>query len=309
MKYLNLIRYKNLLLLAFMQLIFRYGFLKQQDVWLSLSDFQYVLLVIATVLIAAGGYVINDIFDQEVDEINKPNKVIIEKQISESNAYGIYAGLTIAGVSIGLYLSNVIEKPGFISIFIFIAALLYFYATTLKQIAVLGNVVVSFLLSVSVLIIGFFDLYPATYDGNIKQMSLLFGILKDYALFAFIINFIREIVKDAEDIIGDKMHEMKTLPVLIGINATNRVIVFLLTISIAVLTTYFFKNIFSNNLNFSSIYCILFILAPLIYCWLKSFSAKDKADFTHLSLILKWIIFFGIVSVAIITFNIKQNAI
>ena len=309
MKYLNLIRYKNLLLLAFMQLIFRYGFLKQQEVWLSLSDFQYILLVLATVLIAAGGYIINDIFDQEVDEINKPNKVIIGKQISESNAYGIYAGLTITGVSIGLYLSNVIEKPGFISIFIFIAALLYFYATTLKQIAVVGNLVVSFLLSFSVLIIGFFDLYPATYDGNMKQMSLLFGILKDFALFAFMINFIREIVKDAEDIIGDKSQEMKTLPVVIGINATSKIILLLLTVSISIFVNYFFKNIFNNDLNISSIYCILFILSPLIYCWLKAFSAKEKADFSHLSLILKWIIFFGILSVAIITFNIKQNAI
>ena len=66
MKYLKLIRYQNLLLLAFMQLIFRYGFLKMQNISLALTDFQYALLVLSTVLIAAAGYIINDISDQQM---------------------------------------------------------------------------------------------------------------------------------------------------------------------------------------------------------------------------------------------------
>ena len=74
LNFFKLIRYQNLLLLAFMQLIFRYGFLKYQDIWLSLSDLQYGLLVFSTVLLAAGGYVVNDIFDQDTDAENKPNK-------------------------------------------------------------------------------------------------------------------------------------------------------------------------------------------------------------------------------------------
>lgn len=307
MKYFNLIRFKNLLLLAFMQLIIRYGFLKQQNIWLSLSDYQYCLLVLATVLIAAGGYVINDIFDQEIDAINKPHKAIIGNQISENSAYSIYAGLTIAGVSIGLYLTNVIEKPGFISIFIFIAALLYFYATTLKQIVILKNIVVSFVLSISVLIIGFFDLFPATYDGNVKVMSMLFGILKDYALFAFIINFIREIVKDTEDIEGDKSQDINTLPLVIGIKNTSRVIVVLLLVSIVLLVIYINNNIMESSLNYATLYALFFIVAPLIYCAIKSYSATVKKDFTHISSILKWIIFFGIVSIVVITYNIKIN--
>ena len=114
MKYLQLIRYQNLLLLAIMQLVFRYGFLKYQDIWLSLSDLQYGLLVLVTVLLAAGGYVINDIFDQDTDAENKPNTALVGKSISEGNAYYIYIGLTLTGVAIGMYLSNVIQKPGFV---------------------------------------------------------------------------------------------------------------------------------------------------------------------------------------------------
>ena len=101
MKYLKLIRYQNLLMLAFMQLIFRYGFTNQQNIGLSLAHWQYVLLVLSTVCIAAGGFIINDIFDVETDTQNKPNEVIIGKSISESLAYNLYGGFTIIGVGIG----------------------------------------------------------------------------------------------------------------------------------------------------------------------------------------------------------------
>ncbi|MEP7095725.1 MAG: UbiA family prenyltransferase, partial [Flavobacterium sp.] len=108
-------------MLAFMQVLFRYSFLKQQNIPLALSDWQYGLLVLSTVLIAAAGYVINNIFDIETDRINKPNDVIIGKGISETNGYNIYITLNITGVAIGFYLSNVIQRPGFATIFIFIA--------------------------------------------------------------------------------------------------------------------------------------------------------------------------------------------
>ena len=133
-----------------MQLIFRYGFLKFQNIPLALADWQYELLVLSTVLIAAGGYVINNIFDQETDNDNKPNDVIVGKSISETQAYNLYFALTVSGVAIGFYLSNVIQKPGFASIFILVAATLYLYASSLKQMMLIGNVVVALLLSFSV---------------------------------------------------------------------------------------------------------------------------------------------------------------
>ena len=108
MKYLKLIRYQNLLMIAFMQCIFRYGFFKLQKVELALADWQFALLVLATVFIAAGGYIINDISDQETDNINKPERVLVGKSISESMAYNLYFGFTITGVLIGFYLSNLI---------------------------------------------------------------------------------------------------------------------------------------------------------------------------------------------------------
>ena len=308
LQFFKLIRYQNLLLLAIMQLVFRYGFLKYQEIWLSLNDWQYGLLVLTTVLIAAGGYVINDIFDQNTDSINKPKKGIVGKSISEGNAYYIYVGLTLAGVCIGMYLSNVIQKPGFVSIFIFIAALLYYYASTLKQMLLIGNIVVASLLGFSVIIIGFFDLYPATYEGNSERMSLLFSILKDYAIFAFILNFIREIVKDLEDVNGDYNQGMNTLPIALGIGRTSKAVFGLLFISIAILSYYVYKNIIENSLFLAAIYTLIFIIAPLVFCAIQMWSAKTKNHFRLVSVILKWVIFFGILSITVITYNIISNA-
>jgi 4-hydroxybenzoate polyprenyltransferase len=308
MKYLKLIRYQNLLMLALMQLVFRYGFLNQQNCYLALADWQYILLVLSTVLIAAAGYVINDIFDQETDSINRPNAQIVGKLITESKAYNIYVALNIIGVSIGFYLSNVIEKPSFATIFIFIAACLYFYATTLKKVLLLGNLMVAFVLALSVLIIGFFDLYPATHEGNQDQMRMLFGILTDYAFFAFLINFIREIVKDAEDVKGDYNQGMQTLPILLGVGRTSKVIFGLLLVPIGIVFWYVNSYLMFNDLYIAVLFLLFLVLSPLLYCLVKSWSAKTTTDFRHLSLLLKWILFFGILSIVIINYNIKQNA-
>ena len=308
MKYLQLIRYQNLLMLALMQLVFRYGFLNQQDCFLALADWQYLLLVLSTVLIAAAGYVINDIFDQETDSINRPSAQIVGKLITESKAYNIYVALNILGVSIGFYLSNVIEKPSFATIFIFIAACLYFYATTLKKVLLLGNLMVAFVLALSVLIIGVFDLYPATHEGNQDQMRMLFGILTDYAFFAFLINFIREIVKDAEDVKGDYNQGMQTLPILLGVGRTSKVIFGLLLVPIGIVFWYVNSYLMFNDLYIAVLFLLFLVLSPLLYCLVKSWSAKTTTDFRHLSLLLKWILFFGILSIVIINYNIKQNA-
>lgn len=308
MSFLKLIRYQNLLLLAFMQFIFRYGFLKLQNIPLALSDWQFGLLVLATISIAAGGYVINNIFDVETDTENKPANVIVGKSIAEAMAYNIYLGTTIIGVGIGFYLSNVIDKPSFASVFIIIALTLYFYSNSLKQSLIIGNIIVALLLSLSVLIIGIFDLYPIITEENRPVMGLLFGILLDYAIFAFIINFIREIVKDLEDVEGDSNQGMNTLPIVLGVNRTVKLVFIMSFIPIIYLLYYINHFIFAASLLISTIFGIVFILAPLLYFTVKIWTAKDKKDFHHLSTILKWILFFGMLSIVIITLNLKNNA-
>ncbi len=286
-----------------MQLVFFYGFLVLQNISLGLKDWQFILLVLSTVLIAAAGYVINNIFDQETDNFNKPKNVIVGKSISETNAYYSYVALNVTGVAIGFYLSNVIGKPGFASLFILIAATLYFYASSLKQMLLIGNITVALLLSFSVLIIGVFNLYPIVNIENQSVLANLFSILIDYSVFAFMINFIREIVKDIEDISGDYNQGMNTLPIFIGKQKTAK-LVFVLSFIPLFSILYYIKT-YLFPLVYVCLYMLVFVVAPLLFFMVKIWTAESQKQFHNLSSLLKWILFFGILSILIISWNRK----
>jgi 4-hydroxybenzoate polyprenyltransferase len=305
MKHLQLIRYQNLLMLAFMQLVFRYLFLTEFYIYLALTDFNYALLIISTICIAAGGHVINAIMNQDTDEIAKPHNCVVGVSISETVAYNWYIGLTIIGVGIGFYLSNIIYKPTFASLFILIATILYVYATNLKQVPFLGNVIVSFLLSLSIIIIALFDVFPATDAENKIRMREVFGILIDYAIFAFIINLIREIIKDLEDLDGNYQTGMNTLPIAIGMNKTKIIVSCLTVIAIVILAYYIKMYLF--ELDYVVYYALALIIGPLLYFGVKLQTAKEKKEFHHLRMILKLIFCFGIVSIAVIVYNLKLS--
>jgi 4-hydroxybenzoate polyprenyltransferase len=179
---------------------------------------------------------------------------------------------------------------------------------TLKQIMILGNLAVAFTLAMSVIIIGIFDIFPATIAENRSQMASMFSILTDYALFAFMINFIREIVKDIEDINGDYNQGMNTLPIAAGTSRAAKIVLILTFIPIISLLIYINKYFIENNLYIVTLYALAFVLAPLIYFVIKLVNAKSQKDFHHLSSVLKLVLFFGILSIALITFNIRYNA-
>jgi len=293
-------------MLAFMQLIFRYGFFKFRHIPLALTDWQFNLLVLSTVLIAAGGYVINNIFDQETDLVNNPKKVIVGVSISETKAYNIYLALTSSGVVTGFYLANVIAKPSFAAIFILIAATLHLYATSLKQMMLIGNIVIALLLAFSVIIIGVFDLFPVTTIANKQQMGLFFSILIDFAVFAFIINLLREMLKDIEDFEGDNREGMNTFPIFIGKKNAVKILFGLSFIPLIVIL--FYINQYLIDLLFVTFYMLLFVCVPLLFFTVKIWNASSKQEFHFLSLLLKWILFFGIFSIVVINYNIKYNA-
>ncbi|MDI1255794.1 MAG: geranylgeranylglycerol-phosphate geranylgeranyltransferase [Flavobacterium sp.] len=303
--FFKLIRYQNLLIIALMQIIVHYGFFKFQSIALALNDWQYALLVIATVLIAAAGYVINDVFDQDTDEINKPEKVIIGKYISETKAYNIYVTLNIIGVAIAFYLSNAVEKPTLSGIFIGVAALLYLYASSLKQSLLIGNFIVAIIAAVSILVVGIFDLYPVLNPENRIFFGSQFLVLMDYAMFCFIISLFREIIKDAEDFNGDNAMGMRTLPIVLGISKTTKIVLGASIIFIAYLLFYVYQNYFTFDLYFGAAYTLLTIIAPMIYFSIQLWTAKTKEDFSHLSKILKLVLFFGVLLILVIALNIK----
>ena len=141
---------------------------------------------------------------------------------------------------------------------------------------IVGNVVIAFLLAFSVLIIGIFDIFPATDDSNRQIMGDFFSILKDYAIFAFVINFIREVVKDCQDYEGDFSQQMQTLPIVIGLNKTSKILSVLIIFPVIILLIYIYNQLMINQLYFSVLYSLIFIVAPLIFCSINLWTAKDK---------------------------------
>jgi len=215
-----------------MQLIFRYGFLKLQNIPLALADWQYILLVFSTLFLAAGGSIINAIFQQDSDSENKPDCQVVGKFISENTAYNLYAAFTFTGVSIGFYLSNVIQKSNFAILFILIASTLYFYASSMKNSILIGNIIVAFTTSIYLLLIGLFDLLPTTFEANQTVMGIHFSILFDYAVFTFIIAFLIELVSDIENTKGDTSQGLSTLAVVIGFSKAKNTVLTLSLIPI-----------------------------------------------------------------------------
>ncbi|MBF8150910.1 geranylgeranylglycerol-phosphate geranylgeranyltransferase [Winogradskyella sp. F6397] len=305
-QFLNLIRWKNLLMIALMQYLIKYALLlpfqESHGVLITLSHFNFFLLVLATVCIAAGGYIINDIYDVEADKINKPNRLIINKHISEKKATNLFVVLNIIGVGLGFYLSNGIGKPEFFAIFFMTSALLYMYASYLKQIAVVGNIVVSILVCLSILLVGIIELIPVITDNNKAIQTTFLYIIRDYAIFAFMVNLIRELVKDIEDIDGDYKAGIQTLPIILGRERTTKIVFILSLIPIFSIVYYVITYLFKQQVVVG--YFLILVIAPLIYVSIKLFSANQKAQFKHISTVLKLVMLTGMLSLLLYKFII-----
>ena len=302
--FFKLIRWKNLIMIALMQYLIKYAlllpFFESHGVITTLKPLGFAILVIATIFIATGGYVINDIYDIEIDKVNKPDKVIVGKHISEKNALTIFIILNIIGVGLGYYLSNGIGKSGFFVIFIIASALLYIYSSYLKQMLLVGNIVVSLVVSLSILLVGIFELLPAITEANRAVQITFFKIILDYAIFAFMINLVRELVKDIEDIDGDHKGGMQTLPIVVGRERANKIVFALSLIPLISVIYYVVTNLFKQTEIVG--YFLVFVIAPLIYICIKLFSAEQKSHYKHISLILKLVMLTGMLSLLLYKF-------
>ena len=264
----------------------------------ALSSFNFIklfLLIQTTVLLAAAGNIINDYFDVETDKINKPNKVLIGKVISGKNSLLLYLILNFFGLVSGLTLAFINNKIIYGLLFIVISALLYLYSKDLKKTALLGNLIVSIFIGLSIYIILIFHPFDNVFFSNIKGIRAYIII---YSLFAFMINFIREMVKDIEDINGDYSQNMKTLPIIIGRKRTQNIIFYLS--SIPLLSSIVFISFLENILI--GIYFTLFIIIPLGYFMYQIKEAKHTKTFHKLSTLLKIIMLLGILSIILVVY-------
>lgn len=301
--FLKLIRYKNLLMVLLTLVLTKYAII--DSLISAISDFQFILLVISILCITAGGYVINDVFDVEADKINKPSKVYIDESISKKKAFVSYFMLTIIGLIIGIYVSFLKENIAFSLFFIIAIGLLYWYSKTLKKIAIVGNLVTSFLIALTIFIVYVFEIKNTNTASNLSDAITNFFTsisvtiyIFIYIIFAFFMTLIREIIKDIEDLRGDYALKMNTLPILIGVERTRNIV-----LVISSLVFVFILFIIKEELVHIPIllwYTLLFVVTPFVWFLYKLFSSKTKKDFHSLSNLIKLIMFFGILSMSLI---------
>lgn len=266
----------------------------------ALSEFDFFLLVLSTVLIAAGGYVINDIFDIEIDKVNKPDKVLINKFISLSVAYRLYYALTITGSFIGFYIAFVIQYFLLGFIFVATALLLWFYSSKYKKTILWGNIFISGLSAMVIIIVLLFELYALradilTYTEVMKQIRIVSILVTAYALFAFLVSMIREITKDIEDMEGDKSADYKTLPLKVGVKKAKLLVNVLIVISVLFLA-YAQYFLYLKGIMLVFWYLLVAVQSLFLFLLYNSIKAESKEDFQFLSNACKIIMVAGILS-------------
>lgn len=300
LNYLKLVRAGNLIFIALTMFLIKYGLFEPFGVAITLNLFGFSMLVLAVVSVAAGGYVINDIFDVQADLKNKPERTFIKKKISEKAAYRLFFVLTIIGVGLGFYLSNMIGIPGFTAFFIFGSAILYLYNSQFQQTILVGNILVSLIVGLIPIGVGLYDLLPAITSENQQTQSTIFSILIDYSIFAFLVNFLREIVKDQQDIDGDYNAGYKTLPIVFGKSRTNKILFAIGLIPLGFLIYYIYQYLFENTI--AVVYTLFLLVAPLLYFQINIWTAEKKKEYALLSKILKAVLFFGLISIGLLQF-------
>lgn len=320
--FLNLIRIGNLLVIGLTLWVFHY-YLYQIDNWSNYwllsnpnqfgSSFQFdtitplfsldfILLISSTILIAAAGNIINDYFDVKSDRVNKPDKVIIGVHIKRRWAIVFNWTFNSIAFLISLYLSWKMHNYWLIVIPFMSMNILWFYSMYYKRKFLLGNILIAALTGVLPFYVYEFHNYSFN-EAHFWGSGLINNKIVIYSLFAFMFNFMREIIKDMADIKGDLKLYSKTLPIVLGIKKTKYILSGLYSISILPLAYYITKALMeipagaydvSQILIFVSLLILVIIATTISFIILIRFNQPKK--YLLASNLLKLAMLFGLIS-------------
>ena len=310
--FLTLIRLKNLIIVALTQLVIKFSLINPFVDNFILSNTQFYLLVLATVFITASGYIINDIYDVATDTINKNQKRIIGKSIKSRNAIFWYIFFNLIGLLLGLYIAYIVDKLAFGLIFFYCIFSLWTYSKHMKSSFLLGNLQVSFLTALSIFNVALFDIIPNGINKTNGEL-MIFKIILCYTAFAFITTFIREMIKDMEDMEGDKKINAKTLAITCGIKKTKWI-----SLAFTMLTffgifyfQYFQYSIISSEFEYEisiwginkiAVFYTFSLQVLLLFLGFKIYYSQVKMDFYFMSQLCKLIMIVGVLSIPLFTY-------
>ncbi len=299
--FIKMIRLPNLFFIALTQILFHTAVLDTILLPLgtrpSIDGWNFILLVVSSVLIAAAGYIINDYFDINIDQINKPSVNVVDKIVSRRWAMAWHFVLSGVGILLSAWVA---WRTGFWYILLgnFMCVLLLFgYSVSLKRKLLSGNILISLLTAWVILVIGLAEFTSPVFtnskiveaSGKIIRISLL------YAGFAFISSLIREAIKDIEDMQGDEKYGCRTMPIVWGVNSAKVYIAVWLVVILALLII---LQVYIARFEWwlAMTYSIVFIIVPFVLIFLQLFRAKVHKDYHRLSNWTKLVMLTGILS-------------
>jgi len=308
--FLRLVRWPNLLFIVVTQCLFYYliavPVFKNFNSVNALTETLFWLIVLSSVLIAAAGYIINDYFDLNIDRVNKPDKLVVEKIIKRRWAIMWHLILSFAGLVISLWVCFKVGEVYALLVAVinfFCVITLWLYSTIYKRKLLVGNILISLLTAWTILILYLINMkswYITKLVYDVKQnyemaSTKLFKYAVVYAGFAFIISLIREVIKDMEDMEGDEKYGCKTMPIVWGIPATKVfTAVWLIVLSGALVII----QVYALYLGWwwSAVYCTAVIILPLLWILHKLYKAQVPKDYHQLSTAIKLVMLAGILS-------------
>ena len=326
--FIKLIRLPNLLIIALTQYVIRFAVMlpilnsitadvEGFDLKLQMTELDFFLLSLSTVMVAAAGYIINDYFDVKVDRVNRPNAIIVGKYIKRRVCMGAHIVISSIAILIGVYLAFKLGNWKLTLIQVLSVGALWYYSTMFKKQVLVGNVVVALLAALVPFVAGLYELILQHANLDVLANKMLFYLepgtpfeeveyvlarvlsnimiwVLGFSLFAFLSTMVREIIKDVEDYEGDKKYWSNTLAVVHGKKKAVKVAQLFALVMLALIAYLQYIQITAGDTG-SFLYFLITVQIPLIIIIYKLQLGKEKQDFTKMSRYMKLIMLMGIV--------------
>lgn len=301
---MRLVRWSNLLFLAaliwLMEKWVAVPILDNMAFGEQLPWYILVLIMLATMLIAGGGYVINDYFDVKIDRINRPDEVVVTRSISKPAAMHLSMWLSGAGIACGLATAIWLRSMTIGILFVLIPGLLWFYSSSYKRLFVIGNLIIALLAAVTPMLVAManvavLQLRYATILPYTTLVHDLYVWLGGFAIFAFLLTWIREIIKDMQDQMGDRELECHSMPVVWGELWTKIFVTALIVLTLAIIghIWYHILPFPTSWLSLSTRYIALGVVTPLLCVLWLLWAAKIPSDYKTCQQLVKFTMLLG----------------
>ena len=301
---MRLVRWSNLLFLAaliwLMEKWVAVPILDAAAFGEQLPGYMLFLLILATVGIAAGGYVINDYFDVKIDRINRPDELIVTNTVSKPAAMKLSIGLSAFGIICGMIVAFLLRSMTLGILFVIIPGLLWFYSSSYKRLLLIGNITIALLAAMTPLLVAmtnvaYLQLHYAIVLPFVSLEHDLYAWLGGFALFAFLLTWIREVIKDMQDQMGDREYECHSLPVVWGDLWTKIFVTGLIVFTLLVIGHLWYRVLpFDTGwLSLSTRYIVFGIVTPLLGVLGLLWAAKIPSDYKTCQQLVKFTMLLG----------------